>query len=177
MRTIILVPMMYSEADLKELLGSIPSDFADESKQFWTYVEEKLAAVSGKVSMVCLLWNEETVDPRARTIAEVLHKGAKICRLEDSALLGEVRAWFNMSREIGDIGSRELYEECNRELSRTLGEMLGKLADTEVAVVFADSACRPVLAEDVRVIKMTRFEPEDYVQRHRIRQRLTGKVE
>jgi len=176
LRTIILVPVMYSEADLKELLGAVPPDFADESKQFWNYVQAKLAVMSGRVSMVCLLWNEGTVDPRASAVAESLNKDQRIRRLADSTLVGEVRAWYNMSREEGDEGSGELCEECNRELSRILGEILGTLADSEVAVVFADPACRLVLADDFRVIRMTPFDPHDYVQRHRVHLRLTGKV-
>jgi len=178
LKTIILVPTMYSETDLKELLGSVPGDFANDSKEFWTYVEEKLASASGKVSMVCLLWNEETVDTRARSISEFLeNKGAKISRLEDTTLLGEVRAWLDMSEEEGDLGSKVFYEESNRELRQGLRKMLDTLADLEVAVVFADPACSPIFPEGLRVIKMTPFDPRDYLKRHMIRLRLTGKVD
>jgi hypothetical protein len=169
---------MYSDVDLKELLGSVPADFADESKQFWTYVEEKLALASGMIYMVCLLWNEETIDTRAKSIIEFLeNKGAKTLRLEDSTLLGEARAWLDMSLNEGDLGSKELHEESNRELSRALNKMLDTLADMKVAVVFADPACRPVFPEGLRVIKMAPSDPEDYLRRHKIRLRLAGKVD
>ena len=178
MRTIILVPVMYSEADLEELLGSVPADFADESAQFWTYVEEKLALTSGMISMVCLFWNEETVDTRARSIIEFLeNKGARTFRLEDSSLLREAQAWLDMSMREGDLGSKELYEESSRELSRAINKMLDALADTKVAAVFVDPACRPVFPEELRVIKMAPSDPEDYLRRHRIRLRLAGKVD
>ncbi len=178
MRTVILIPVMYSAVDLKEFLGSVPSDFVDESRRFWIYVEEKVALAPGDVSLVCLLWNEETVDARARSIVESMEtRGAETLRLEDSILLGEARAWLDMSLNVGDLGSKELYEESNRELVQALDMMLDTLADMKTALVFVDPAFKPVFPEGLRVIKMMPLDPEDYLRRHKIRLQLTGKID
>lgn len=177
MKTIILVPTMYSEVDLREILSAIPKDFSKESGEYWTYLEEKLLGAVGTVDMVCLLWFEKTIDVRARMLVKVLqNRGAKVCRPKDNALAGEVRAWHIMVRE-GKRGVEEdLLKESTEELNMVLKGMMGPLSDGGVGVVFLDPSFKPILAEDFRVIRMAPFDPEDYVLRHLVRQRLAGRT-
>jgi hypothetical protein len=165
---------MYSEEDLKGILDEVPPDFQKESDEFWSYVEEKLAQIAQSIHAVYLIWGEETVDPRAAHIVSFLQaNGVEAHRLEDKALVGEARAWYLMAQ--GSVGGieEEFLQEVDRELGDVLRRMLdSSLKDTEVGVVFFEPACKLSLGDDVRVIKMSPFDPRDYLARHLALKRL-----
>ncbi|MEM2094228.1 MAG: hypothetical protein QXI32_02900 [Candidatus Bathyarchaeia archaeon] len=169
--TVVVVPVMYSEMDIRELVGLVPSDFAEESEKFWSYVREKLGLISNRVSIVCLFWMEERVDYRARGVLDLL-KGARVLRLDDVGLLSEVRGWFHMGFCEEGTGWRELYEESNRELSGVLCSLLTGVVGSGVVVALVDPAFKPVFREEFRVIRMVPFEPEDYVRRCLVQSRI-----
>ena len=165
---------MYSEEDLKGILDEVPRDFQKESDEFWSYVEEKLAQIAQSIHAVYLIWGEETVDPRAAHIVGFLQaNGVEVHRLEDKALVGEARAWYLMAQDSRRGIEEEFLEETIRELGDVLRRMLdSSLRDTDVGVVFLEPACKLSLGDDVMVVRMSPFDPRDYLTRHLVRRRL-----
>jgi hypothetical protein len=177
MKTVIFVPVMYSEADMEEFLGKLPSDFPEQSEEYWTYVEQRLLRSLEKIALVCVFWWEETIDWRAKEIVKSLQgRGVKVSIQKDNTLVGEVRAWKAMARQDINFAANELLQESNRELSNEVTQLLSNLDEDGIAVVFLDPACRPSLPE-VRVIRMNPFHPEDYLLRYKTKLSLSGRVD
>jgi len=166
---------MYSEQDLKEILDKVPPDFQKESNEYWKYVEGKLRQIASSVHAICLVWSGETVDPKATCIVEFLKaSGAEVHRLHDEALVGEARAWYLMAQDLRRGAEEEFLEEVNRELGDVLRRMLdSSLGDMEVGVVFFEPVCKLPLGDDLRVIRMSPFDPKDYLTRHLVRKRIS----
>jgi len=174
LKTVILVPTMYSEEDLREILDKVPPDSQKESDEFWSYIEEKLRQIAPSIQAVYLIWSEEAVDPRAVQIINLLQAdGAEVHRPDDKALVGEARAWYLMAQGSGRGIEEEFLEDVNRELSDVLRRMLDSShEDTGVGVVFFEPACKLSFGDDVRVIRMSPFDPRDYLARHLVLKRL-----
>jgi len=166
---------MYSEEDLKETLGKVPPDFHKESEEFWSYIGEKLRQIAPSIHAIYLAWSEETVDPRAAHIVDFLQgNGVEVHRLEDRTLVGEARAWYLMAHGSGGGVEEVFLEEVDRELSDVLRRMLvSSLGDTKMGVIFFEPACKLSLGDDVRVIRMSPFDPLDYLTRHLVRKRIS----
>jgi len=177
LKTLILVPTMYSERDLKGILDKVPLDFQKESDEFWSYIEERFRQIAPQIRAVYLIWGDETVDPRATEIISFLQaNGAKVHRLEDKTLVGEARAWYLTTQGSRGGVEEEFLEEANQEIGNLLRRMLdSSLKDEEVGVVFFEPACKLPLGDDLRVIWMSPFDPKDYLTRYLIRKRISGK--
>ena len=175
MKTIILVPMMYSENEIREILNEIPQDFEKESNEFWNYIGDKLRQLGTSVNEVYLVLGEEVTDSKAKGIINALQgKGAELHKIEDKTLVGEARAWHLTPQSSGGF-QEEFLEDINSEISDTLRPMLDSyLEDKEVGVVFFEPTCNLSIQTDVRVIRMAPFDPKDYLTRHLTLKRLRG---
>jgi len=176
LKTLILVPMMYSQEDLKGILDRVPQDFQKESDEYWSYIEERLNKIEPSVNSIYMVCSEENIDPRAAQIISSLQaKGAEVHRLEDKALAGEARAWYLMAQDIGGLIEGEFLEEVNRELGDALRRMLdSSLGNMDVGVVFFEPTCRLFLGDDLRVIRMSPFDPRDYLTRYLVLRRISS---
>ena len=172
MKNMILVPAMYSETETREILGRVPDDFHKESDEFWSYVENRFTQLSPSINDVYMVCNEQAIDRRAvKTLEGLKIGGSEIHRLEDKALVGEVRAWYLAARN--SKFDEELYEEANKDVNEALQLMVdSSLTDTEVGVVFFEPVCRLRFGSDFRVVRMSPFDPVDYINRHLVTQRL-----
>ena len=172
MKNMILVPAMYSEIEAREILGRVPDDFHKESDEFWSYVENKFTQLSSSINDVYMICNESAIDRRAvETLEGLKIAGSEIHRLEDKALVGEVRAWYLAARD--SKLDEEFYEEANKDVNEALQIMVdSSLADMEVGVVFFEPVCKLWFGSDFRVVRMSPFDPVDYINRHLVTQRI-----
>jgi hypothetical protein len=168
LRTVILVPVMYSEADTREMLSKVPSDYQETSAEFWSYVGTKLRSLAKSISAVYLIWGSWKMDERAIEILGFLQKGGTILqRIHNEGLVDEARAWYLAKRDPKQGAGRELLQEARQEIFQALDKMIkSSLGDTQVGVVFYEPSCRPSLDEDYRVIRMSPIDPLDYLNRN-----------
>lgn len=174
MRTLILIPLMYSRVDLKKILGSIPEDFEDLSSEFWSYVEEKLKIFEGKVQIVysekpITIPGENAENPLIRKLSE--GKTAFHC-VEDPLLAAEVEGWLGLMKNGQNKVVLELFEESLRERDQyTIGVIDRTLEDSEIGVLLIDPTRRISFPDSIRVIRMCPFDPVDYLNRHLVKQK------
>jgi hypothetical protein len=174
MKTMIAIPAMYGETEAREILGRVPDDFHKESDEFWNYVENKFMQFTSSTSDVYLVCEDREIDLRAIKILDALRAaGSDIHQLRDRALAGEVRAWYLAARD-SKLGE-ELFEEANKDLNDAFHLMIdSSLADTAVGVTFFEPVCKLWFGNDFRVIRMSPYDPVDYMNRHLVAQRISG---
>ncbi|MCJ7771045.1 hypothetical protein MUP37_05660 [Candidatus Bathyarchaeota archaeon] len=174
MKTMITIPVMYSETEVREILGRVPDDFCKESDEFWSYVENKFMQFASSMNDVYLLCEEREIDPRAIKILDALRvAGSNIHPPRDRALVGEVRAWYLAARD-SKLGE-EFFEEANGDLNEAFHLLLdSSLADTAVCVTFFEPVCKLCFEKNFRVIRMSPFDPVDYINRHLVTQQISG---
>jgi len=174
---LIVIPRMPSERELRDLAPALPEDFEARREEFWGYVEEKIRAFFGKVNRVyCELLvagGEEGLETIHRTSDEHLSKmvegllehGAKLEATEDANLVREWTAWLEMVGNRPDLKMvEELYSECLRDRIRHISSTVSRtLGDEEIGILILSSRLTLELPDDVRVVRMCRFEPSDYV--------------
>jgi hypothetical protein len=176
LKTIILVPMMYSENDIRVILSETPQDFEKESNEFWNYVGDKLRQLGTSVNDVYLVLGKQVTDPKAKGIVNALQeKGAELHQIEDKMLVEEARAWYLNTEDSAGL-QEEFLKDINREISDILRPMFNSyLKDLEVGVVFFEPICSLSVEQDIRVIRMAPFDPKDYLVRHLTMKQLRGK--
>ena len=174
-RTLIIIPRMYSMEEIKKLTGIVPEDFEDASKEFWIYIEEKLTPFYNKVKKVYCQETvkevKETIEKLERSreftiIKKLADNNAEITTVEEQLLLAESKAWLEMLKKTDDQSVLELYNENIRDRDEHIVKILNQtLNDEEFGVLLFNMDHKLLLPEDIRVIKMCRFDPEDYLNR------------
>jgi hypothetical protein len=165
---------MYSEGDVREILGKVPPDYQKTSAEFWSYVGEKLRSIAKSISTVYLIWGRQRMDERATEILDFLEKGGTTAqRIQDEGLVDEARSWYLAERDPKQGACGELLQETRREILQALDEMVdSSLGDPQVGVVFYEPSCRLSFDGDFRVIRMSPIDPLDYLNRNLVQQRL-----
>ena len=169
LRTLILIPLMYSLADLKKTLGSIPEDFEAASSEFWDYVCKKLKIFEGKAKVV---YSEKTITDRGESAVDVLmvklRKGnTEFHCVDDPLLAAEVEGWLDLMKNGQNKVALELFEESLRERDQySLGVIDRTLDDSKIGVLLIDPARRISFPDSIKVIRMCPFDPVDYLKRH-----------
>jgi hypothetical protein len=183
-RMLLHVPRMYTESEFKKSVVTVPDDFQLKTAEFWNYVEEKLNMFVGKVQRiyrdgVCREGDDAlnqlcSIDVENCRIAKnLVDNGAKFEATEDPLLVAESDSWLEMlASPQANALTFELYEETMRErdkfVSRRVNETLGV---DECGVLFMDSARGIKPDGSVKVIKVCRFDPLDYLRSWQIQQR------
>lgn len=170
-RTLILIPKMFSREEFKKLTGVIPEDFNDVSKEFWDYVKQKLKPLVQKVKKVYYEESLMKVEKRLKQKSEysiikmlLENNGSLIC--EDSSLVAETEAWLEMLNKQRDNGAIELYEETVKERKEYIAKKINQtLKEGEIGVFLTNLNSNMPFSEDIRIIKMCRFDPTDYLKR------------
>lgn len=177
-KTLIYIPRMFTGEEFKELVGEIPEDFDRTTQNFWKYILERLKAVSSRVRWVysdSLLKNERKLYFRreeSAIIKELDKNDAQLQAVGDPTLTSEVKAWLEMTKTSSSKVVFELYEESLREMSKHVMDAVDKtLKNGEIGVLFIDSSLKISFPKDMRVIRMFPFNPQDYLNRYRVKLR------
>jgi hypothetical protein len=176
-RMLLFVPRMYTEEEFKSLTPVLPEDFGPKTLEFWSYVEEKLQVFVGKVQRI---YRDEVCQSGERGLAylssadsenfsivrKLVENGAVFEATEDSMLVAESKSWLDMAKQNPvDTMPLELYEETVRErdgyVTRRIDETL---LDEETGVLFLKPGREINLNERVKIIKVCRFDPADYLR-------------
>ncbi len=175
-RMLLLVPRMYTEEEFKNVTPVLPEDFAAKTAEFWSYVEEKLQVFAGKIQRIYrdeICQNGEqglvhlsSADSENYLIAKKLvENGAVFEATEDSLLVAESKSWLNMIKQNPlDSMLLEMYQETFRERDGYIARRIDEtLKDEETGVLFLKPNRDINLGERVKMIKVCRFDPADYL--------------
>jgi len=174
-RTLVIVPRMYTRREFAELCSEVPEDFEARTREFWGYVRERLKALGGRVRWVYRdgvtepgekgLNMLKAADPENFAVVDgLLERGAELQVVEDGLLLAEVKAWMDMLAQRPTAAVQELLEASLRDrLDHIATEIERALKDDEVGVLFVDPGLDVDSPNDARVIRMYPFHPKDYL--------------
>lgn len=177
-RTLILIPMMYSKEGLKKILEYVPQDFDGISSEFWSYVEERLKPLEDKVHAI---YSEKpTIAEGGCKVDTLLWRLSEKCKnlhcVEDALLAAEAEGWLELGKNGKNRMAMELFEENMRERNRYAISVIDRtLEDGKIGVLFIDPTRRFSFPEDVRVIRMCPFDPVDYLNRHLVKLKIEKK--
>lgn len=183
-RTLVIVPRMFPEKELKKMGLEVPGDFREKTEEFWSYVEERLRTLSPRISRVYIesiceenldILNEiKENDQRFHQIVTwLINHGAVMTATEDKILVLETESWSRLMRQ-GTTGvEKEMLEESLRDRITFVSErILETLEEGKVGVLFIDKLQNFSFPSDIRVIKMLPFDPRDYLQNWLVSTRL-----
>jgi len=170
-RVLVHVPRMYGEEEFRRLVGVVPADFREREEEFWGYVEEKLKILSPRIRRVYLegfsKGGVESLNPQTRChtlVRRLVEGGAELHPTEDPMLVAETESWSEMLRSQPNPAFLELHRESVEERDAYIAKVIDQtLREGETGVIFIEAAHRLNLPEDVKIIKMCRFEPGDYL--------------
>ena len=186
-RMLFHVSRMYTEAEFKNLVTSLPDDFIQKTSEFWSYVNERLSKLSGKInkiyregickddgealSQLCSMDNENYL-----VVKGLVENGARFVATEDPILVGESESWATMLRnQQSNSVIQELFQESLEERIRYISNRIEQtLNDNEIGVLFLEPNLRVELSKDIKIIRMWRFDPSDYLKSWQVKLRLTS---
>lgn len=184
-RTLFYVPRMYTHGEFKVLTGSLPEDFNQETRKFWKYVEEKLLVFAGRIQRIYRdgsfksgedgLADLASVDSDNYSLAkELVDRGATFEATEDRIQIAESESWLAMlSSPDSDQMTFELYQQTMEERDNYVASRINEtLKADETGVLFFIPSRRLEVAEDIKVITVSRFNPLDYLKSWQVKQRL-----
>jgi hypothetical protein len=174
---LIHIPRMYSEEEFVRLSSGVPEDYDERSEEFWSYVEEKLKPLSRQVRRIYLESLDKggdegmkavkaILDGRSLQIVEMLvENGAGLHATEDPVLVLETLSWLEMMENNPDLSViGEMCQESLKERDNHIAKVIGQtLRDGEIGVIFIEPTHRISFPEDIKIIKMCRFDPSDYL--------------
>jgi hypothetical protein len=178
MRTVFVVPLMFTRNDFAEIDPNPPDDYEAKSEEFWNYVSDKLRAPVNIQKMYFDSLTKEKLqetlkfirssNDRAYNLVERFKEaGAELQVTEDSILIEETTAWARMLKENNTSGStQELFAQSMVDREKCVAKLIGEsLKDGEMAILFLSPGRRTgdYLPSDIRVIKIQPFDPVDYL--------------
>lgn len=177
-RMLIHIPRLYSKVEFINISSMIPKDYETKSEEFWSYVEEKLRPFTKRVNRIYLESIEEGGNKGIKMIKrnlevrifqivkKLVENGGKLEATEDKTLILETLSWLAMLGDNPNLGViMDLYQESLIERDDYIAEVINRtLKDDEIGVIIIEPTHRINLPEDVKVIKMCRFDPSDYLK-------------
>ena len=175
-RTLVIVPHMFPEKELKKMGLGVPRDFPEKTEEFWSYVEERLRTLSPRISRVYI---ESTCEEILDTLNEIkendkrfhqivtwlIDHGAVMTTTEDLMLVLETESWSRLMRQGTAGAEKEMLEESLKDRTIFVSERISEtLEKGKVGVLFIDKLQTFSFPSDIRVIRMMPFDPRDYLQ-------------
>ena len=188
-RTLILIPKMFSEKELKNRRVAIPSDLGEKSSEFWGYVEDRLKVLSTRIKRVYvesayrggidnLNKIRETDEKLHQVLGWLLDQGAEITATEDILLILEAESWSDLAQQGAGGAEGEMLEDSLRDRCIFVSKRVSEtLKEGETGVLFVDTLRELNFDADIRVIRMMPFDPKDYLKAWLISSRLQEKRE
>ena len=178
MRTVFIIPLMFTKDDLSKINPNLPSDYEAKSEEFWTYVNDKLQPpitvqklYFDSVTKINLQQAAEFIKKTNEKASVIFEKfrgsGAELQVTEDPVLVQETASWARM---LNDDNSSEATQEllaqsiADRE-KFVVKSIVESLNEGEMALLFLTPGRRTsdYLPSEIRVIKIQPFDPSDYL--------------
>lgn len=177
MKTLVYVPRMFTRDEFKDLVDTVPPDFDRTSEDFWQYVRERVKAVARRIRCVYTDFTPHTEDTApvtgaAAIVESLMETGVTVQAAVDPLHAAEAAAWREMMRTTPSPMVRDLYEECLSEVSQHVRDVIDQtLEDDGMGVLFLHPLIKVTFPEDMRIITMFPFDPQDYLNRQQVRRR------
>ena len=176
MRTLVYVPRMFSKKEFKRLVNFVPENFDETASEFWQYVSERLIAIASRVRRVysdaTCLSNKDISEYETVIIRALINRGAKLEHVGNPILIAEAEAWLKMMETTPTQMVAEMYSACLQEIRTHIIDMVNNsLHEGEMGVLFIASQFQISFSENIRIIRMLPFNPQDYLNRYRAIQR------
>jgi hypothetical protein len=179
MRTIFIVPKMFTAVELANVDANLPKDYPEKSKEFWDYVDEKLRtqrfvqklyydSLTKEDSQEALEFIKRSNEQCYYFVQKFREAGAKLEATEDPLLLEETVSWIAMLKNNvkNDLTTEELLAKNMQERDKFIADKIsGSLKEGETGILFLAPGRRvtDLFPSDIRVIKIQPFDPADYV--------------
>ena len=175
-RTLFVVPKMYTHEQIRLLTKDLPPDFDEKYNEFWNYVKERTIMLTGKIHGIYFdslyesgekgLKNIMLEDKDAGKIVEsLMQSGATLYSTEDKILVEETKSWLDMMGMIDDETIIDMIQKNMKERDEYIYNMIGStLKEDEMGIIFISPERKINLSEDMRIIRICRFEPSDYLK-------------
>jgi hypothetical protein len=179
MRTLFVIPKMFTSRELANVDEKLPEDFETKSKEFWDYVDVRLSVLR---SVQKLYYDslskddsEEALDLIKKNnencyaiIQKFREAGARLQATEDPLLIEETVSWISMMKDNNeeDLATEDLLAKNMKERDAYITSRISQtLKEGEIGILFLAPGRQATdqLPSDVRVIKMQPFDPTDYV--------------
>jgi hypothetical protein len=177
MKTVFIVPLMFTRDDLSKINTKLPEDYEAKSEEFWNYVEDKLKT---PVSIQKLYFDSVTktnlqqatefikkTNERASSILEKFRaSGAEDQVTEDLILMQETASWARMLNDDSSEATQELLTQSIADREKFVAKsIVESLNEGEMALLFLTPGRRTsdYLSSEIRVIKIQPFDPSDYL--------------
>jgi hypothetical protein len=165
---------MFTKEEFEEFVGVVPKDFEKITEEFWEYITERLQTLRHRISWVFTDNEEKQKSSRkgyeAHLTNGLVNEAAQLQSVKDSNLFVESQAWFEMMQSSPTQVVVELYEETLKEINRYIVDVIEhSLRDGELGVLFIDPSVNLSFPEEMRVIRMFPFDPNDYLNRYRVK--------
>jgi hypothetical protein len=182
LRILLVIPIMFSKEDLLKINPEIPEDYDEKSTEFWSYVQDKLHtqreikklyfdSLTQADPQKALEFVKKSNEQAAELILTLQKRGAELKATEDPLLLQETNSWSDMvGKEKDDDESPSATNELlmqsmvdrDKFVAGVINESL-KEGETGVLLLNPGRNVGDYIAPDVRVIRVQRFDPNDYV--------------
>jgi hypothetical protein len=168
---------MFSKNEFKKLVNLVPENFDVTAHEFWQYVNERILAIANRVQ--CVYTDASSLSPKDVSeyekdiISALIGHGANLEHVGNSMLIAEANAWLKMMEKTFKSVSNEMYLACLREIRNQVINVINhSLHDGELGVLIIDSQFQISFPDSIRIIRMLPFNPQDYLKRYRVIQRL-----
>jgi hypothetical protein len=167
---------MFNKKEFKKLVNLVPLDFDETASEFWQYVSERLIAIANRVRRVYsdTIWfsNKDVSEYETNIIHALINHGANFEHVGNPVLIAEAEAWLNLVETTPTRVAAEMYSACLREIHIHIIDVVNNsLHDNEMGVLFIASQLQIPFPENIRIIRMFPFNPQDYLNRYRAIQR------
>ncbi len=174
-RTLIFIPKMFSEKELKNMGIAVPHDFGEKSGEFWSYIEDRLRVLSTRIRRVYIesasrggiveLNKIKGADEKFDRILDwLVDQGAEIMATEDILLILETESWSSLARQNTGGAEEEMLEESLRDRRTFVSKRIAEtLKQDEIGIFFVNALRELSFDVDIRVIRMMAFDPRDYL--------------
>jgi hypothetical protein len=178
MRTIFIIPKMFTEEELRRVASELPDDFAQKQKEFWEYVRDRL---NTQRNVRKLYYDSLVISEREKAlelirqnhaecynlVEQFVQAGATLEATEDPILIQEALSWASMLHEgKTDFATQEMLVKNMIDRDKYIARRISEsLKQEESGILFLAPARRidEYLPSDMRVIKIQPFDPADYL--------------
>jgi hypothetical protein len=189
-KTLFLVPRMYTEAEFRSLVASLPDDFKQRTSEFWAYVNQRLVMFSGKIGKIyrdhILKAGEEALfqlrsmdSENYKAARSLVENGAILIATEDPILIGESESWAEMlkSQQSNTVVS-ELLQQSLEERTKYISNRIAEtLEDNGTGVLFVEPSLQVEFDKDTKIIRICPFDPSDYLRSWQVQRKLKLQAE
>lgn len=181
MKTLFIIPKMFTSEELSKMGSALPEDYTQKSKEFWEYVDEKLLTQRAVQKLYYdSLTKIESIEKALEFIKRnnehcydiverLIGSGAKLEATEDPLLVEETASWISMLKEDGetDLATEEMLAKNMIDRDKYIAKKIYEsLSDGETGILFlapGREVSSNLVVSDIRAIKVQPFDPADYL--------------